>query len=117
MQAAFFWYFRLAAADVSQPAFRAKAISLVMAGGVIAGFLGPQTAKWTVDWLAPVAFAGVYLAMAAFSVAVLVLIQLLRIPRLTRGRACRRRPADEPRSRASRPIAWRLPPRCAATPS
>jgi MFS family permease len=83
MQAAFFWYFRLAAADVSQPAFRAKAISLVMAGGVIAGLLGPQTAKWTVDWLAPVAFAGVYLAMAAFSVAVLVLIQLLRIPRLS----------------------------------
>jgi hypothetical protein len=75
MQAAFFWYFRLAAADTSEPDFRAKAISLVMAGGVLAGFLGPQTAKWAVDWLAPVTFAGVYVAMAAFSVAVLVLIQ------------------------------------------
>ena len=60
MQAAFFWYFRLAAADATEPAFRAKAISLVMAGGVLAGFLGPQTAKWSVDWLAPVTFAGVY---------------------------------------------------------
>jgi MFS family permease len=83
MQAAFFWYFRLAAADASEPALRAKAISLVMAGGVIAGFLGPETAKWAVDWLAPVTFAGVYLAMAVFSVAVLVLVQFLHIPRLT----------------------------------
>jgi MFS family permease len=83
MQGAFFWYFRLAAADVSEPAYRAKAISLVMAGGVLAGFLGPQTAKWTVDLLAPVTFAGVYLGMTGFSIAVLVLIQLLQIPRLT----------------------------------
>jgi MFS family permease len=82
MQAAFFWYFRLAAADAAPPAFRAKAISLVMAGGVLAGFVGPQTAKWSVDWLA-VTFAGVYVAMAGFSVAVLVLVQLLQIPGLT----------------------------------
>ena len=54
-----------------------------MAGGVIAGLLGPQTAKWSVDWLAPVTFAGVYVAMAGFSIAVLALIQVLRIPGLT----------------------------------
>jgi predicted MFS family arabinose efflux permease len=53
MQGAFFWYFRLAAADATEPQFRAKAISLVMAGGVMRGFLGPQSAKWSVDWLAP----------------------------------------------------------------
>jgi MFS family permease len=82
MQAAFFWYFRLAAADAAPAAFKAKAISLVMAGGVIAGFLGPEAAKWSVDWLA-VTFAGVYVAMAGFSIAVLVLVQLLRIPGLT----------------------------------
>jgi MFS family permease len=82
MQAAFFWYFRLAAADAAPPAYRAKAISLVMAGGVLAGFLGPQAAKWSVDSLA-VTFAGVYLAMAAFSLAVIVLVQFLRIPGLT----------------------------------
>ena len=83
MQAAFFWYFRLAAADASEPAFRAKAISLVMAGGVLAGLLGPQTAKWAVDWLAPVTFAGIYLAMAGFSIAVGILVQFIRIPRLS----------------------------------
>lgn len=83
MQAAFFWYFRMAAADAAAPDFRAKAISLVMAGGVLAGLLGPEAAKWSVDWLAPVTFAGVYVAMAGFSVAVLLLVQLLRIPGLS----------------------------------
>jgi MFS family permease len=96
MQAAFFWYFRLAAADATEPAFRAKAISLVMAGGVLAGFLGPQVAKWSVDWLAPVTFAGVYVAMAIFSVAVLALVQFVRIPRLSaEDRAARGRPMSE----------------------
>jgi MFS family permease len=96
MQAAFFWYFRLAAADATEPAFRAKAISFVMAGGVLAGFLGPQVAKWSVDWLAPVTFAGVYMAMAGFSVAVLALVQLVRIPRLSAAdRAANGRPMTE----------------------
>lgn len=96
MQAAFFWYFRLAAADATDAAFRAKAISLVMAGGVLAGFLGPQVAKWSVDLFAPVTFAGVYLAMAAFSIAVLALVQFVRIPKLSASeRAVHGRPLRE----------------------
>jgi MFS family permease len=96
MQAGFFWYFRLAAADAAEPAFRAKAISLVMAGGVIAGFLGPETAKWAVDLLAPVTFAGIYAAMIAYSVAVLMLVQYVRIPRLSvQERAAGGRPMRE----------------------
>ncbi|MET0567583.1 MAG: MFS transporter [Hyphomicrobiaceae bacterium] len=95
MQAAFFWYFRLAAADASEPSYRSRAISLVMAGGVLAGIVGPQAAKWAVDWLAPVTFAGIYLAATGFSFAVLALLQLLRIPRLSL----------EERSAGGRPIA------------
>src|SRR5215467_8597863 len=83
VQAGFFWYFRLAAADATEPAYRGKAISAVMAGGVVAALIGPQAAKWAVDWLAPVTFAGVYVGMAGFSAIVLVLVQLLRIPGLT----------------------------------
>lgn len=94
MQAAFFWYFRLAAADASEPAFRAKAISLVMAGGVIAGFLGPEAAKLSAEWL-PTMFAGVFIAMSLISMAVLALVQLLRIPRLS----------AEERSSGGRPMA------------
>jgi MFS family permease len=96
MQAAFFWYFRLAAADATEPAFRAKAISLVMAGGVLAGLAGPQVAKWSVDWLAPVTFAGVYVAMVGFSIAVLALVQFVKIPRLSAAeRAVQGRPMSE----------------------
>lgn len=83
MAAAFAWYFRFAAADATEPALRPKAISLVMLGGVIAGFLGPQTAKWAVHWLDPHVFAGVYVMVAIFSAIVLLLVQGLRIPQLT----------------------------------
>ncbi len=80
---AFAWYFRFAAADAAEPAYRAKAISLVMAGGVVAGILGPQTAKWTVDWLSPFTFAGVYVMVSIYSVIVALLVQTLRIPPLS----------------------------------
>ena len=104
MQAAFFWYFRLAAADAAPPAFRAKAISLVMAGGVLAGFIGPQAAKWSVDWL-PVTFAGVYVAMAGFSVVVLLLVQLLQIPGLT---SAERAESGRPMAAIARQPAYRV---------
>src|SRR5262245_58786955 len=76
-----------------------------MAGGVIAGFLGPQTAKWSVDWLAPVTFAGLHLAMAVFSFAVLVLIQRLLIPRLT---AAERAVGGRPMTAIARQPAYRV---------
>ena len=81
--ASFAWYFRFAAADASQPNFRPKAISLVMAGGVLAGFMGPMTATWAVNWLEPLTFAGCYVMMAIFSAAVLLVVQAIRIPGLT----------------------------------
>jgi len=83
VSAAFAWYFRFAAADGAEPAFKPKAIALVMAGGVIAGFLGPQTAKYAVDWLSPVLFAGVYVMVAVYSAAMLVLVQGVRVAKLT----------------------------------
>ncbi len=80
---AFAWYFRFAAADAADGAYKAKAISLVMAGGVLAGFIGPQTAKWSVNMLAPVTFAGVYLMVVVFSILIIAVVQVLRIPQLT----------------------------------
>lgn len=80
---AFAWYFRFAAADAASTAYKAKAISLVMAGGVLAGIIGPQTAKWSVDLLAPLTFAGVYVMVAVFSALILIVVQALNIPDLT----------------------------------
>jgi MFS family permease len=81
--AAFAWYLRFAAADAAVAASRAKAISLVLAGGVIAGFAGPELSKWSKDLFAPVTFAGVYVMFIVVAGAMLLLVQGLRIPGLT----------------------------------
>ena len=73
---AFFQYLRFAAADAASPEFRPKAISYVMTGGVVAGLLGPELAKRTVDLLAPATFAGAYLALAGLCVANILALQL-----------------------------------------
>jgi MFS family permease len=80
---AFAWYFRFAAADAADASYKAKAISLVMAGGVLAGFIGPQTAKWSVDLLSPVIYGGVYVMVALFSCLIVAVVQALDIPPLT----------------------------------
>ena len=51
---------RFAAADGASDTFRPKAISWVMAGGLISAVIGPQMVKLTSDMLAPVPFAGAY---------------------------------------------------------
>src|SRR5437868_9393750 len=55
-------YYRFAAADASTPEFRPKAISLVLAGGLVGGILGPTLSRWTVDLL-PQKFMGAYLVL------------------------------------------------------
>lgn len=81
--AAFAWYYRFAAADTSPDDFKAKAISYVMAGGIAAGLIGPQIAKWTVDWFAPITFMGVYVAISITGALSVFLVQFLRIPKLS----------------------------------
>ncbi len=38
-------YYRFAAADSASIDFKSKAISLVLAGGMVGGILGPETSK------------------------------------------------------------------------
>ncbi len=56
-------FYRFAAADLASPAFRPKAISWVMAGGLAAAVLGPQIVVWFQDAMAPVPYAGAYRAL------------------------------------------------------
>jgi MFS family permease len=60
---AFVQQFRFAAADNAPPEFKARAISFVLAGGIITAILGPQTVIFTHDLLAPVPFAGSFAAI------------------------------------------------------
>jgi len=73
---------RFAAADVAdayRPGFRARAISLVLTGGIAGGIVGPEVAKWSRDWL-PTQYAGSFLTLVGFAFASLLLAQLLRLP-------------------------------------
>src|SRR5262249_54059482 len=57
--------YRFAAADGASAAFRPKAVSWVMAGGVFAGVLGPQLVQWTMDLWPPYLFAFSFVVQAA----------------------------------------------------
>jgi len=72
-------YYRFAAADVASQDFKAQAISLVLAGGLVGGILGPTTSRWTIGFLTP-KFMGAYLALIAFAVVTMLLLRLIRIP-------------------------------------
>jgi len=72
-------YYRFAAADVASVDFRATAISLVLAGGLVGGVLGPTSSRWTIDLLAP-KFMGAYLVLIAFAVMTMLLLRHIRIP-------------------------------------
>jgi MFS family permease len=71
--------YRFAAAELSAPAFRDKAVSLVLAGGLVGAVLGPNLAVRTKDWLgAP--FAGAYVALALVALLAMALMAFLRFP-------------------------------------
>ena len=73
--------YRFAAAEVADDAFRSKAVSLVLAGGVASAIFGPETAKWSRDLFAPVLFAGCYAVVAALCVAAAAVLFFVRIPK------------------------------------
>ena len=77
-------YFRFAATDTAREGERSKAISLVLAGGVVSAFLGPQLAKETRNLFGPDSFVAAYLAMAVLQSGVIFLMQFLRIPKPAR---------------------------------
>ena len=76
-------FYRFAAADTATPEFRPKAISLVLAGGLLAAIIGPELAKHTLDWLAPVFYAGSYLSLVGLYVLSFCLLAFVRIPTLS----------------------------------
>ena len=77
---AFVQQYRFAAADTASDAFKPKAISWVLAGGVLAGVVGPQTVIWTKDLFQPVLFAGTFLTQACLALVALGFVSFLKIP-------------------------------------
>ena len=71
--------YRFAAAELALPAFREKAISLVMAGGLIGAVAGPNLAVGT-RGLTAVPFAGAYLALAGVALLAMALLAFISFP-------------------------------------
>jgi MFS family permease len=78
---AFVQQYRFAAADTASDAFKPKAISWVLAGGVLAGVVGPQTVIATKDMFAPILFAGTYVAQAGLALIAMFLLAFIKIPK------------------------------------
>jgi predicted MFS family arabinose efflux permease len=74
---------RFAAADVSPATFKAEAISWILAGGLVSAIIGPQIAIWMRDLLAPVPFAGAFVALVPLMVLAMVILSFVHLPRTT----------------------------------
>ena len=73
--------YRFAATELVAPAFKEKAISWVLAGGIIGAVAGPNLARLTRNVL-PGEFAGAYAALAFVALASLATISFIRFPPL-----------------------------------
>jgi len=74
-------FMRFAAADVASPAFRPKAISWVLAGGLVGTLAAPEVMRLTEGTLTPLPFASVFAAAAAVNLAGALVLTLVSIPR------------------------------------
>src|ERR1700716_949418 len=77
--------YRFAAADGASAAFRPKAISWVMAGGVFAGVLGPQLVQWTMDIWPPYLFAFSFVMQAAVALVAMAVLSGVDAPKPAAG--------------------------------
>ena len=73
--------YRFAAADGASVAFRPKALSWVMAGGVFAGVLGPQLVQWTMDIWPPYLFAFSFVMQALVALVAMAVLSGVDAPK------------------------------------
>jgi hypothetical protein len=82
--AGFSVFYRFAAADAADAAFRPHAISLVLTGGVAAAIFGPTLSQLSRELFPAYIFAGCYGVMIFLYAAIFALLPLTRIPSLSR---------------------------------
>jgi predicted MFS family arabinose efflux permease len=73
--------YRFAAADTASEAFRPKAISWVLLGGVLAGIVGPQLVIATKELWPPYLFAATYIGQSALALIAACVLMFLSIPK------------------------------------
>jgi MFS family permease len=73
--------YRFAAADGASVAYRPKALSWVMAGGVFAGVLGPQLVQWTMEIWPPYLFAFSFVVQAGVALVAMAVLSGVDAPK------------------------------------
>jgi MFS family permease len=73
--------YRFAAADGASVAYRPKAVSWVMAGGVFAGVLGPQLVQWTMHIWPPYLFAFSFVMQAVVALVAMLVLSGVDLPK------------------------------------
>jgi MFS family permease len=76
---AFGQYYRFAAADAVPLSWKPRAISLVMAGGLVGGIIGPELSKHTIQ-LAQTTYLAAYASLIGFCIVTIAILSRLRIP-------------------------------------
>lgn len=71
---------RFAAADASPSFYKGKAISWILAGGIVSAIVGPQLAIWLKDWMEPVTFAGAFMGLVPLMLLAIVVLSFLKLP-------------------------------------
>lgn len=71
--------YRFAAPELAAPGFKEKAISLVLAGGIVGAVVGPNLANITRDWFAT-PFVGAYLALIVVALLSLLIMSFIAFP-------------------------------------
>jgi len=74
--------YRFAAMEVATAADRAKAVSLVLAGGIAGGVLGPESARAAKDWF-PEPFLGSFIVLGGYALVALAIQSQVNVPRPT----------------------------------
>jgi predicted MFS family arabinose efflux permease len=90
--AGFIQKIRFAAADASPSFYKPRAISWILGAGVVSAVIGPQLAIWAKDLLAPVTFAGAFVAILPLSILAIAILTFLP-PVASRGAAAFAEPA------------------------
>ncbi|RPI46207.1 MAG: MFS transporter [Betaproteobacteria bacterium] len=80
---AFGKYYRFAAADAAQESFRAKAISLTLAGGLVGGIVGPELTKYTRTAVVDYTYLGAYISLGIVCLLAMLILSRLDIPKLS----------------------------------
>ena len=77
----FNFYYRFAAAEVASEEYRGRAISLVMAGGVVAAFLGTRISEVANELFSPPLYFGPFVAVGCIALAIFVIAAFIDIPK------------------------------------